>query len=84
MRLTAAADASREREREKERERERERDAVAALYRPFDDGASTVSAGYGLLARAAVKKAADRRNQSAAERSKYAEPVFCRLTPHYV
>ena len=47
-------------ESEREGARERERHSGSVLYRPFVDGASAASAVYGLLARAAVKKAADR------------------------
>ena len=62
MRLTAAGEAIRERERKKERERESR--GVSVLHRPYDDGTSIASSGYGLIARAAVKKAADRRNRA--------------------
>ena len=60
--LSHAADSSSRRHpRERKKERERESRGVSVLYRPYDVGASIASASYGLLARAAVKKAADRR-----------------------
>ena len=67
--LSHAADSSSRRQSgESERRSERERRSVSALYRPFDDGASTASAGY-RLARAAVKKAADRRTKALRSRA---------------
>ena len=75
MRLTGAADASREREREGVRERR----SGSALYRPSDGRRVQASAVYGLLVRAAVKKAADQR--TTAQRSSVHAPgfLFCRL-----
>ena len=71
--LSHAADSS-----SRERRSERESRGGSALHRLFDDGASTVSAGYGLLARAAVKKAADRRNRALRSKAR-TQSRFCRL-----
>ena len=67
--LSHEADSS-SRRQPRERRSERENRGDSALHRSFDDGASTASAGYGLLARTAVKKAADRRNRALRSRAR--------------
>ena len=78
-----ALDSSNRRQ-QRERERERERRSGSALSQPSDGRRVRASAEYGLLARAAVKKAAARRIK--AQRSRAHTPdrqllSFCRLPP---
>ena len=74
--LSHAADSS-SRRQPRERRIERENRGGSALHRPFDDGASTSSAGYGLLARAEVKKATDRRNRALRHSVDYRRTSCC-------